>query len=116
MKQEIEEPIEGVSIERYAGIAARLDVQAPSSATTATASARAAVLAAEVIEPALWERVHAAWQARIHEEIGRASCLPGVPVAERYPVVMRYGAAYAKAKRSLEAQRPVDADAEKQAV
>ncbi|MFS8069268.1 MAG: hypothetical protein ACMG6S_23145 [Byssovorax sp.] len=115
MKQEIEEPIEGVSIERYAGIAAHLDFEAPSSVTPAGARARAAVLVDEGIELARWERVHAAWQVRIHEEIARASALPGVPVVERYPVVMRYGAAYAKAKRGFEEQRAADADAAKQA-
>jgi hypothetical protein len=107
MKQEIEEPIEGVSIERYAGIAARLEF----SAAPGAAPDRLAVLEAEAMPLALWERVHAAWQARIHEEIARASSLPSVPVAERYPVVMRYGAAYAKARRGLEVQRASDADA-----
>jgi hypothetical protein len=111
MKQEVEEPIEGVSIERYAGIAARLDVQASSGG----APGRVSVLEAEGIELALWERVHAAWQRRIQEEIARASALPGVPVVERYPVVMRYGAAYAKAKRGFEEQRAIAADSAKQA-
>lgn len=106
MKPEVEEPIEGVSIERYAGIAARLDVQASSGA----APDRLAVLEEEQMTLDLWGRVHASWQARIHEEIARASTMPSVPVAERYPVVMRYGAAYAKAKRSFEEPRSRDAD------
>lgn len=116
MKQGAEEPIEGVSIERYAGIVARLDFQAPTKGITPPAArTRAAALEAEGIEPAVWARVHAAWQARIHEEIARASALPNVAVPERYPVVMRYGAAYAKAKRAFEEQRPLAADAAKQA-
>ena len=104
MKQEIEEPIEGVSIERYAGIAALLGIQGPSIAAPLAGPERAATLEAEGIDSATWERVHAAWQARIHEEIARASSMPDVPVVERYPVVMRFGAAYAMKKRSIAVQ------------
>jgi hypothetical protein len=108
MTEGIEDPIEDVSLERYASIAARLDIEAPASATStpAPARARAAVLKLEAVEPAVWERVHAAWQARIREEIMRASSSTHLPMLERYPMVTRYGAAYAKTKRALEEKRP----------
>ena len=102
MTEGLEDPIEGVSLERYATVAARLDVEAPASTTSTPAPARArlAVLEAEEIEPAVWNRVHAGWQERIRDEIMRASTSDTtLPMLERYPVVTRYGAAYAKAKR-----------------
>ena len=119
MTEGLEDPIEGVSLERYAAIAARLDIEAPASTTSIPAPprARAAVLKAEEIDPELWNRVHAAWQARIRDEIMQASsATTTLPMIERYPVVTRYGAAYAKAKRALTEQRPRKAvrDAAKQ--
>ncbi len=112
MTEGLEDPIEGVSLERYATIAARLDVEAPASTTSTAAPARArlAVLEAEEIEPAVWSRVHAGWQERIRDEIKVASSSDTLPMLERYPVVTRYGAAYAKAKRALTEKRPRKAD------
>lgn len=108
MTEGIEEPIEGVTLERYAAIAARLDVEAPASTTPAPTPTRARheVLRAEGVDPEIWGAVHAGWQERIREEIMLASTSTHLPMLERYPVVTRYGAAYAKAKRGLEEKRP----------
>lgn len=108
MTEGIEEPIEGVTLERYAAIAARLDVEAPAStgSTPAPTRARNEVLRGEGVDPEVWGGVHAGWQERIREEIMRASTSTHLPMLERYPVVTRYGAAYAKAKRGLEEKRP----------
>jgi hypothetical protein len=112
MTDGLEDPIEGVSLERYAAIAARLDIEAPASTTSVPAPARkrAAALAAEGVEPEVWARVHAGWQERIRDEIMRASTSNMLPMLERYPVVTRYGAAYAKAKRALTEPRGRKAD------
>ncbi|MEP7121469.1 MAG: hypothetical protein ABJE95_11185 [Byssovorax sp.] len=108
MTEGIEEPIEGVTLERYAAIVARLDVEAPASPSGAPPPTRARndVLRAEGVDPAIWSKVHGGFQEQIREEIRRASTATHVPMLERYAVVTRYGAAYAKAKRGLEEKRP----------
>jgi hypothetical protein len=127
--------IEGLDLEAYAALCARLDVaaaraaaepptdpaEAAQSPEVRKAAAREATLRVAGVEPDRFARVRAGFRALMNEETAAASLEAGAPLAERFPLLTRYGALYAAAKKAalaaaaapvVEATAPAPAEAQ----
>lgn len=83
---------EGVSLDRYAEIRALLEVRAGEPA--------AEILGSFGLDEQRFNAARKVWAERIELEVGKAA-EPGQPgkAGEKYPLSMRYAAAYAEAAR-----------------
>jgi hypothetical protein len=86
--------IEGISLERYAEIAAHLAVD--------SGRPRAEVLGELELEEGRWAAAHAGFSQRIQDEVVRGSA-PGLGpgVEARYPLAQRYAVAFAAAAKRV---------------
>ena len=102
----LDETIEGLTLERYAALMARLDLAAADKprGQPAEVEARREALREAGVPAEAWSRAHAAFQDRIRDEASRGAT-KGAPPAERFPLITRYGAVYAAEKKRLLAEQ-----------
>jgi hypothetical protein len=105
--------VDDVPLATFAEVEARLDVRAAreprGEGAPGPAARRAAWLREAGRDPAAWERVAKGFQALFLAEAASGPLRAAAPIADRFPLVARYGALYSAAKRAALAEPVVAA-------